>query len=69
MTVRSYDLRPAWYLDSGASNHICKDKACFRDLKPPLEQGVRVANGAQMKVKGRGKIQKQFLDEVRQVRK
>lgn len=69
MTVRSDDLRPGWYLDSGASNHICKDKACFRDLKPPLEQGVRVANGAQMKEKGRGKIQKQFLDEVGQVRK
>ena len=42
-----------WYLDSGASNHMCENKSMFVELDESLKTNVALGNETKMEVKGK----------------
>lgn len=46
-----------WYIDSGASSHICKDESLISNLNPSIKEEITVANGEILKSEGRGDTQ------------
>lgn len=52
-----------WCVDSGASDHMCADKNSFFVLDETPQQGrITTANGGEMKVRGKGKVQLRIQD-------
>ncbi|KAF5819156.1 putative RNA-directed DNA polymerase [Helianthus annuus] len=51
----------AWWVDSGATSHVCKDLKWFEEFEP-LEDGsvLRMGNVATEPIKGVGKIRLVF---------
>ena len=45
-----------WYIDSGCSNHMSSAKSMFRELNESLKSKVRLGDGKQLEVEGRGTI-------------
>ncbi|GLU19483.1 hypothetical protein SLE2022_357320 [Rubroshorea leprosula] len=51
----------AWWINSGATKHVCKDKSLFKTLKPEPEGNVLyVGNSAAVQVKGKGTVDLEF---------
>lgn len=46
-----------WYVDSGATRHMCKDKAKFNCLKVGTGSNILMANGVRIPEEGRGRVQ------------
>lgn len=49
-------LRDKWYIDSGASAHICNDSSAFEELKKYEGHNVSVGNGQHAAVLGSGSL-------------
>jgi hypothetical protein len=45
-----------WYLDNGASNHMCGDRLKFRDINQTVSGKVRFGDGSSVEIKGKGSI-------------
>jgi hypothetical protein len=48
------DVGPAWYLDTGASNHMTGDEAVFAKLDRAVSGNVRFGEGSVVDICGRG---------------
>jgi hypothetical protein len=46
-----------WCLDSGASSHMCSEKAKFQEMKTPKVQTLNLANSCSTKIEGSGTVQ------------
>ena len=46
----------SWYLDSGATSHMCSFSSLFSSLQPVSDVVVYLANGSPVPVKGIGNI-------------
>ncbi|KAL5774246.1 hypothetical protein ACOSP7_011803 [Xanthoceras sorbifolium] len=53
----SVEKNNVWYLDSGASNHMCGRKEYFVNLKEEIGGSVSLGDGSKLQVAGRGQIQ------------
>ena len=49
------NIKNAWILDSGATNHICCDKKMFKTFKK-YSSTVKVGDGRKLQVKGIGQV-------------
>ncbi|KAM0055964.1 putative RNA-directed DNA polymerase [Helianthus debilis subsp. tardiflorus] len=60
-TNASYDDTLAWWVDSGATSHVCKDLKWFEEFEP-IEDGsvLRMGNVATEPIKGVGKVRLVF---------
>ena len=62
MSLMSYvDLNQSrrenvWFLNSGCSNHMCKNKEWFSNLDEEFRQSVKFGNNSKMAVLGKGNI-------------
>jgi hypothetical protein len=52
--------KKAWILDSGATNHMCCDKAMFKVLEP-YKSIVQVGDGRKLQVKGIGTVECEII--------
>ena len=52
-----------WFIDSGTSVHICKDKAQFKSYEEAIEKKVLMGNHSVAKVLGQGTVELQFTSE------
>ncbi|KAK0580419.1 hypothetical protein LWI29_001745 [Acer saccharum] len=59
--ANSVDIESGWWLDTGASIHICKDRSLFKTYEK-TEDGneVKVANNFRSKVVGKGTVEFSF---------
>lgn len=66
--VELYEARreDAWFLDSGCSNHMCGDRALFRELDESFRHSVKLGNNTKMNVTGKGSV-KLLLNGVNHV--
>lgn len=51
---RGHNSERAWYIDSGATSHMCSDKDFFKELNICTNEKVRLANGDTANVHGIG---------------
>jgi hypothetical protein len=51
-----HDKDPAWYLDTGASNHMTGDAGMFAELDKSVSGKVRFGDGSIVDIHGRGTI-------------
>lgn len=57
LTALSVNLRRnVWYVDSGATNHMCNDRSVMLELTQTKELSVNIANGDQLCTAGLGKV-------------
>ena len=45
-----------WHLDSGCSNHMTSDEGVFLDMDHSIRSKVRLENGEDVEIKGKGSI-------------
>ncbi|GAA0166461.1 hypothetical protein LIER_21609 [Lithospermum erythrorhizon] len=45
-----------WYIDSGCSNHMCKDEKMFNTIDRSFSHPVKLGNYDKLEVKGRGNV-------------
>jgi hypothetical protein len=50
------DVDPAWYLDTGASNHMTGDEAAFAELDKGVGGTVKFGDGSLVAIHGRGTV-------------
>uniref|UniRef100_A0ABD2X129 Reverse transcriptase Ty1/copia-type domain-containing protein n=1 Tax=Trichogramma kaykai TaxID=54128 RepID=A0ABD2X129_9HYME len=50
------DEKDVWFLDSGASRHICCRREWFSDFLPTRDDSVYLGDGSELKVKGQGNV-------------
>ena len=55
-TSNNDDKGGVWYVDSGCSNHMSSAKSIFRTLDETAKTKVRLGDGKQLEVEGRGTI-------------
>ena len=48
------EIEMKWYLDSGCSRHMTRNKSWFRNLKPKYGGVVKFANGIKSRIVGIG---------------
>ncbi|GAA0147365.1 hypothetical protein LIER_07085 [Lithospermum erythrorhizon] len=48
-----------WYIDSGCSNHMCKDESMFTSLDKIFFHSVKLGNNDKLQVTGRGNVKMQ----------
>lgn len=59
----SYELHQSmWLVDSGASEHMCRDRALFTSYSSVLQKSVVVGNGAVISALGSGQVAAQVFD-------
>ncbi|XP_059310030.1 uncharacterized protein LOC132061192 [Lycium ferocissimum] len=46
----------SWLIDSGCTNHMTYDKSLFKELKPTEISKVRIGNGDQILIEGKGTV-------------
>nr|KYP50277.1 Retrovirus-related Pol polyprotein from transposon TNT 1-94 [Cajanus cajan] len=46
----------AWFLDSGCSNHMCGNRAWFKEVDDTFKQHVKLGNNTRMEVTGKGSV-------------
>ncbi|XP_020272099.1 uncharacterized protein LOC109847272 [Asparagus officinalis] len=61
LTYQEYESKnqDIWYLDSGASNHMCGIKKFFTELNKTMQGDVTFGDQSNIPVKGKGKIMTQ----------
>lgn len=52
-----------WYIDSGASAHICCERKSFVNFDPNYKAKIVMANGENIETKGKGKVVLNLLNE------
>lgn len=68
ISAMSTSLRDdVWYVDSGATNHMCNKKAVMNDITSNKVLKVNVANGEELLTKGQGSVKIALKDCVRTV--
>jgi hypothetical protein len=50
------DVDAAWYLDTGASNHMTGDEAAFAELDKSVPGTVKFGDGSLVAIHGRGTV-------------
>ena len=50
------DQENVWYLDSGASNHMCGKKELFEELAEDVSGKVSLGDSSKLPVRGKGNI-------------
>ncbi|GKV53318.1 hypothetical protein SLEP1_g59850, partial [Rubroshorea leprosula] len=50
-----------WYLNTGCSNHMCRDKSAFSNLDESFQDKVKFGHNSTIAVKGRGKTKLEAL--------
>ena len=50
------EKRNKWYLDTGASNHMCSDKSMFVEINEAATGDVSFGDDSKIPVKGKGEI-------------
>uniref|UniRef100_A0A8R7TXP5 Retrovirus-related Pol polyprotein from transposon TNT 1-94 n=1 Tax=Triticum urartu TaxID=4572 RepID=A0A8R7TXP5_TRIUA len=50
------DTNAAWYLDTGASNHMTSDASVFADLDESVTGSVKFGDGSLVDIRGRGTV-------------
>ena len=59
--ANSVRVEEGWWLDTGATVHVCNDKSQFKTYKECTDgREVQVANGVRAKVVGTGNIDLKF---------
>ena len=53
-----------WFLDSGSSNHMCRDKTLFSNLNESFRQIVKLGNNMKMSVMGKRNVKLQVSEFV-----
>ncbi|XXG89956.1 hypothetical protein AAC387_Pa12g1836 [Persea americana] len=59
-----YGQENVWYLDSGASNHMCGKKELFEELAEDVHGKVSLGDSTQLPVQGKGNIKIYQKDDV-----
>ena len=54
--VSNHDTEKVWYLDNGASNHMCGDRRFFFKVDESVTVKVRFGDDSQIDIKGKGSI-------------
>lgn len=68
LTALSAGIQPdVWYVDSGASNHMCNDRELFCDFDVGHSSQVSVANGEKLSTAGRGNVRVNLKDCARTI--
>ena len=52
----NHDIEKVWYLDNGASNHMCGDRRFFCKLDESVTGKVRFGDDSRIDIKGKGSI-------------
>lgn len=60
--------RGVWYVDSGASNHMCNNRELFCDFSEVSVSQVTVANGEKLPTAGQGNVRVKLQDCERTIR-
>ena len=45
-----------WYIDTGCSNHMCRDKSAFSDLDETFRNFVTFGDNSKVSVMGKGSV-------------
>lgn len=62
----AYEVKnDVWYLDSGCSNHMTRDKSCFVNLDESVKTEVKMGNGAVTRAHGLGTIGVQTKEDTK----
>lgn len=54
--LSSQESRDVWYVDSGCSNHMTKNKSCFVQLDETIKSKVTLGDGNVQTIEGKGTI-------------
>ncbi|XP_018375987.1 PREDICTED: uncharacterized protein LOC108769473 [Trachymyrmex cornetzi] len=59
-------LKPqsTWYLDSGASSHMCRDQFAFKEIRANNKQTLNLATMDSTKIRGAGVVKLKINNEV-----
>lgn len=62
--LTSGTVNSSWYIDSGASAHVCKDRAEFKTYSPRTDfDHVVLGDNTHLEVKGAGQVQIRLADD------
>ncbi|GAA0144188.1 hypothetical protein LIER_04700 [Lithospermum erythrorhizon] len=50
------DIKDIWYIDSGCSNHMCKEENMFSSLDKTFSHTVKLGNNNRLQVRGKGNV-------------
>lgn len=55
-------MKEEWYIDSGATTHICNNRSLFNKLEESTYKRVVIANNEQVEIKGTGEVELELED-------